>query len=258
MKKKSLLIFLLVLLCAQPVFAQKLPEPTKDFYVYDEVGVLSDEAKSSIVRTDESLYKQTGSQIVVCVLDHLPEGETVETAAVDLFDKWNIGSKDEDNGVLLLISMREKKFRIEVGYGLEGAIPDMKAQAVLDDLVPYFQEDRYEAGILHAFDELLTLVGDEYQVDITGQDALAEQIDEDSDDIGAGEVIGTIVRIIILIALISFFFGGGRGGRGRRRYRGPYIFPGGYGGFGGSSGGFGGGNFGGGGSSGGGGASGGW
>lgn len=268
MKKKSLIIFLLVLLCATPVFADALPEATRDFYVYDEANILSEEAKSKIVATNESLYEQTGAQVVIAVLERLPEGEDINTTATELFEKWKIGDKEKDNGILLLISMVDRKFRIEVGYGLEGAIPDMKANQILDDLTPYFKEEAYEEGILKAFSRMLDLVGEEYDIAIDGTENLPDPEPEPApaSDAGGSDIIGLIVRVILLIFIINFFFGGGGGRRGRRRYYrgprpGPFIFPGGGfgGGFGGGSGGFGGGgNFGGGGSSGGGGASGGW
>nr|WP_296154535.1 TPM domain-containing protein [uncultured Peptoniphilus sp.] len=269
MKKKSLIIFLLVLLCATPVFADALPEATRDFYVYDEANILSEEAKSKIVATNESLYEQTGAQVVIAVLERLPEGEDINTAATELFEKWKIGDKEKDNGVLLLISMADRKFRIEVGYGLEGAIPDMKANQILNDLTPYFKEKAYEEGILKAFSRMLDLIGEEYDIAIDGTENLPspEPTPVPASDAGGSDIIGLIVRVILLIFIINFFFGGGGGRRGRRRYYrgprpGPFIFPGGGfgGGFGGGSGGSfgGGGNFGGGGSSGGGGASGGW
>lgn len=262
MKKRLFLLTLALCFLSLPVFAAGLPEATKDFYVYDEAGVLSDEAKSDIIRTNESLFEQTGAQVVVCVLDHLPEDETVEEAAVNIFDKWDIGTRGKDNGVLLLIAMEDKKFRIEVGYGLEGAIPDMVAKNILDDMVPYFKDGNYEAGIRVAFGEILSKVEEEYQIAIDGKDEVTEGIEEESE---AAE-LADVIRLAIIIILIVLIFGrrnNRRGGGGRGGYRGPIFIPygGGFGGGfgGGSSGGFGGGgNFGGGGSSGGGGASGGW
>ena len=228
-----------------PVFAAGLPEATSDFYVYDEEGILSDEAKSDIVRTNESLFEQTGAQVVVCILNHLPEDKTVEEAAVDIFDKWDIGTKGKDNGILLLIAMKDRKFRIEVGYGLEGAIPDMVAKEILDDMVPYFQDGNYEAGIRVAFGEILSRVEDEYQITIEGKDAVTEGIEEQTEEGDLMDMIKMAIVVIFILFLIS------RGNNRRGFYGGGYTGGGG-GGFGG------GGNFGGGGSSGGGGASGGW
>ncbi len=241
MKKRLFLLALALCFLSLPVFAAGLPEATRDFYVYDEEGILSDEAKSDIVRTNESLFEQTGAQVVVCILNHLPEDKTVEEAAVDIFDKWDIGTKEKDNGILLLIAMKDRKFRIEVGYGLEGAIPDMVAKEILDDMVPYFQDSEYEAGIRVAFGEILSRVEEEYQITIEGKDAVTEGIEEQTEEGDLMDMIKMAIVVIFILFLIS------RGNNRRGFYGGGYT-----GGFGG------GGNFGGGGSSGGGGASGGW
>ena len=147
-----------------------------------------------------------------------------------------------------------------MGYGLEGAIPDMVAKNILDDMVPYFKDGNYEAGIRVAFGEILSKVEEEYQIAIEGKDAVTEGVASESE---AAE-LADVIRLAIIIILIVLIFGrrnNRRGGGGRGGYRGPIFIPfrGGFGsGFGGGGGGFGGGNFGGGGSSGGGGASGGW
>ncbi len=256
MKKRLFLLALALCFLSLPVFAAGLPEATKEFYVYDEEGILSDEAKSDIVRTNESLFEQTGAQVVVCILNHLPEDKTVEEAAVDIFDKWDIGTKEKDNGILLLIAMKDRKFRIEVGYGLEGAIPDMVAKEILDDMVPYFQDGEYEAGIRVAFGEILSRVEEEYQITIEGKDAVTEGIEEETEEGDLMDMIKMAIVVIFILFLIS------RGNNRRGFYGGGYTggFGGGFGGgsFGGGGGFGGGGNFGGGGSSGGGGASGGW
>lgn len=255
MKKRLSLLVLALCFLSLPVFAAGLPEATNEFYVYDEEGILSDEAKSDIVRTNESLFEQTGAQVVVCILNHLPEDKTVEEAAVDIFDKWDIGTKEKDNGILLLIAMKDRKFRIEVGYGLEGAIPDMVAKEILDDMVPYFQDGEYEAGIRVAFGEILSKVEDEYQITIEGKDAVTEGIEEETE----GDLMDMIKMAIVVIFILFLI---SRGNNRRGFYGGGYTggFGGGFGGgsFGGGGGFGGGGNFGGGGSSGGGGASGGW
>lgn len=262
MKRKSFLLVLslslFLLLLPSLSFADSLPSPKQNFYVLDEANLLSSDAEEKIVGINEKLFEQTGAQIVVVVLNQLPDNMTREETAVKLFEKWEIGSKEKDNGVLLLISMKEKKFQIEVGYGLEGTIPDMVANDVLNGMKEFFVEEKYEDGILYAFNQLLLNVEKEYNVKINENDINPQQIPSTQNSSGVN--LRSILRLVILIIILSSFFrGGGRGGRG---YRGPVFFPGSFfGGFGGSggSGGFGGsGNFGGGGRSGGGGAGGGW
>lgn len=266
MKNKVISLCLLVFVLFANVsfaLASGLPSPGTEFYVLDQVGLLSPEAESKIVSINEDLYKKSGAQIVVVTLDRLPDNMDIERAAVEIFEEWKIGSSEKDNGLLLLISLEDRQFRLEVGYGLEGAIPDMVAKDILNGMGEFFRQDRYEEGILYAFQSSLSLVEREYsiQVDERGLDMPQR---EPASSPSQGEIISSIVRIIIIILLINFFFGDSSGGGPgfRRRYRGPIFFPGSFGGggyFGGSGGGYGGGgNFGGGGSSGGGGASGGW
>lgn len=258
-KDSLLLLILCIFFLSFPniTFAKSLPNPTKDFYVYDEADLLSTGAEEKITSLNEKLSEQTGAQIVVVVLNQLPNNMTREGTAVKIFQKWGIGAKGKDNGVLLLISMKEKEFQVEVGYGLEGAIPDMVANNILTGMKEFFVQNKYEDGILYAFDQLLLNVEEEYNVKIVEGERNIQEIPSSQNNSRIN--FRAILRLVILLIIFSRFFrGGGRGGRG---YRGPVFFPGSFygGGFGGSSGGFGGGgNFGGGGRSGGGGAGGGW
>jgi len=203
--------------------------------------VLDSETVEKIVAVGKELEKKTTAQVVVVVVPSL-SGLTVEEYANRLFREWGIGQKEKNNGVLLLVAMSDRKVRIEVGYGLEGAIPDGKAGRILDEyVIPYFKEGEYDKGIYYGYLAIAKEVAREYGVEITGTSDLPER----------GTDISGLSIIIIVIAFIIFSSIMGRGGYW---YRGP-RFPGGFGGPRGGSGGSGG--FGGG-SSGGGGASRGW
>jgi uncharacterized protein len=187
----------------------------------------------------------TSNQLVmlmIATLDDYP----IEYYSHETAQKNKIGTEEHDNGALLLIAKEDRKLRIEVGYGLEGALPDALASSIIRNvIVPHFKRNDYFAGINEGIDAIISAIAGEYT---------AENRD-DSDDKGSS-VISTILMIIF--GLIMFFL------RGRRRGIGSAILLGGLaGGFkGGRSGGFGGfsgGGFsGGGGSFGGGGASGSW
>ena len=114
-------------------FSNSLPSPSREGYIYDEVGMVSDETKNHIVQTAKELEQKTGAQIVVAIVHDL-QGMPIEDYSVALFEKWKIGNKEKDNGLLLLISKEDRKFRMEVGYGLEGSIPDSRAINMLNDL----------------------------------------------------------------------------------------------------------------------------
>ena len=240
-----------------------LPEPTREFYINDFAGVMDTESKDNILKVNLN-YENTQErpQIVVVTVKNM-QGIDENTYAVKLFEEWKIGNKGHDNGVLLLLALEERRIKIEVGYGLEGAITDSKSGRILDESLDYLSEGDYSTGLSNIFYNLAIEVNNEYGYnndDIFG-DIKVENHYEGSDSADYGALLRLIVIIIIIIIINSR----GRGGRrGRRNVFMPYVFPrftnfgsGTHiGGFGGRSGGggFGGGSFGGGGRSGGGGA----
>lgn len=252
-----MLLALCVLLLPAAALALSLPQPTG--YANDFTNTLSSDTIERIDSLGRSLEQATGgAQAVVAVVPDMG-GLSVEEYATYLFREWRIGSAEDNDGVLLLIAMQERKARIEVGYGLEGAIPDGKAGRILDEsLTPYLSDGDTDTGVLAAYDAILSAVAAEYDIDPQtlyqgGSYQVIEGRSGGRGDlgttllIGAGIVLalldlifnrGRILRTLLWIIAIS----GRRGGGGGRH--------GGGGGFGGFSGG--------GGSSGGGGASRGW
>ncbi len=261
MKKNRLILWfslaILILISNASVYGAgfKLPEPSKYFYVYDEANIVDNHLKDYIISINEQLYNKTGAQIVVATLNSL-NGSSEQEIAVQLFRKWGIGSKEKNNGVLMLIAPNEKRLWIEVGYGLEGALPDGKVGEIRDKYIfPYFKEGDYNTGILKGFDAILTVIAKEYNIENfdsseygRNYDGYGKNSNSESKSINP---IMIVIGIIIFLFIDYRFFGGmltmmllrssSRGGRG---------------GYGGGRGG--GGNRGGGGSSGGGGAGGGW
>ncbi|RLD17237.1 MAG: YgcG family protein [Caldiserica bacterium] len=218
-------------------FAFKFPEPVG--YVNDFANIISPDVERIITSYAFELDKKTGAQLAVVTIKSL-EGLSIEDYAWRLFEEWGIGKKGEDLGVLLLVDLKERRVRIEVGYGFEGKIPDAVAGDIIREyIVPYFKKGDYSRGILLASGKLLQLMAEELGVTLSGSIPVKEE--------RRGSPIGTLIYILLL-----FLFFGGR----------FFIFPIFFGGFGGywgrGGGGFGGfGGFGGG-LSGGGGASGSW
>lgn len=250
----------LILSVAAPSSAQDLPsEPTG--HVNDFANMLSSGERQQLETKLRNYRDTTTTVIAVATLKSL-NGISVEEAATTLFNEWNMWQGDKDNGVLILIAQQERKMRIEVGYGLEGAIPDIMAGRIIREILsPSFKQSAYYSGLDRATSALIQLASGEY----TGQ--LAKENSSALD----GDTISFIINLLFIIFVIYFSSrrkggkGGGKGGK-RRRTLGPggFIFLGG-GGFGsgggfggGSGGGFGGFSGGGGFGSGGGGASGGW
>ena len=237
--------------------AATIPQQVGDIYVQDFAGLLSPEQQSELVTLGKNLEAGTTAQVVVMTIPSL-EDETVESYALKAFREYGIGKERENNGVLFLVSMKEEMMRIEVGYGLEGALPDGKVGRILDEYAFPFMEQQPDQGIMNTYKVLYNEVAAEYNWN--GEVAQVQQVGNQG---GGGGGFSTIVIMIVLFFIISSFFGGGGGGRGGgRRRRSVVFFPpfiGGGGGFGGGGGGgFGRCTGGGGGSSGGGGASRGW
>jgi uncharacterized protein len=121
--------------------------PEYSTMVNDFTGTLDSGWKSSIEDLCIKVRNETGAEIGVAVVSDL-QGITIEEYAVKLFEKWGVGKADKDNGVLMLVSMQERKVRIEVGYGLEGVITDLEAGSIINDIiVPRFKQNDYNAGI---------------------------------------------------------------------------------------------------------------
>lgn len=233
-----------------------LPKPNPPKLVNDAAGVLSAEDAARLEKKLVAYDDSTSTQVAIVLVRTLND-YPIEEYALKLFRTWGIGNKKTNNGVLILAAIGDRKIRIEVGYGLEGAIPDIIAnQIIRNDIGPNFRSGNYYEGLDAATESIIKAAAGEYKA--------PEGYNKGKEGGGGSILKFIIIAIIIIIILSNMNRGGGGGFMSRRGYRGfgpPIFFPGGGGGSGGGgwSGG-GGGGFGGfgGGSSGGGGASGGW
>ncbi len=117
-------------------------------YVNDYANMLSGDTKKSLEQQLTGFTASTSNEIAVVTVPDLG-GDTVEHYATKLFESWKIGKDKHDNGVLLLISKSDHKLRIEVGYGLEGALPDILAKDIINNqITPSFKNEQYNLGIL--------------------------------------------------------------------------------------------------------------
>nr|WP_246215965.1 TPM domain-containing protein [Microvirga makkahensis] len=251
MLRRAGLPLALLVLFALAALAQSFPALTGR--VVDAANLLKPEERSSLEAKLKAHEDKTSDQVVVATIRSL-EGTSIEDYANRLFRTWQLGQKKNDNGVLLLVAPAERKVRIEVGYGLEGALTDALSKVIITTAIaPQFQQGDFAGGIDAGTDAILSiLTGDAEE----WQRHTAVREDETSG-------IDTLVTFLIIAFILFQVFramrgGGGRPGFRRRRGSGPLIIPmgsgwsrgGGWSGGGGFSGG--------GGSSGGGGASGSW
>ena len=245
----TILFFLQALLFANNAFAQNIiAKPSPATLVTDLAGVLSPEQKQALENKLVAIDDSSSNQIAVVIIPSL-DGYPKEEYATKLFRDWGIGNKKTNNGILLLIAVNDRQIRIEVGYGLEGAIPDITALNIIDnDIKPAFKAGNYYEGINKATDNIAKAAVGEYKV------AKAKK----SKSKGSGGFL--IILIIIFLILRSGRGGGGSniGGSGFSDVATGLLLGsilggggrgggGGYGGGGGGFGGFGGGSSGGGG-----------
>ena len=116
------------------------PRPTK--YFTDDAGMVSAQTAAQLERALEDYEKQTSSQILVAIFPKLPENSALEDFTFRAADAWKPGQKGKDNGAILFIFRDDRKMRIEVGYGLEGAIPDSVASSIINnEITPRFRSN---------------------------------------------------------------------------------------------------------------------
>ena len=257
--KRSILFFLLFIsLFARAQEDKDIPNrPVPPRLVNDFTNTLTPEQGQALEQKLDAYDDSTSNQIAVVIIKSL-SGYDVADYALRLGRKWGVGGKEHNNGIVLLVSLDDHKIRIDVGYGLEGAIPDVTARSIIDnDLTPNFKQGDFYRGIDDATDDLIKAAAGEYKAPAGYHKA------------GKAFPFGVIIFIIVIM-IIAVTRGGGKGGGmiSRRGYGGFWTglllgnlmggggwsggsSGGGWSGGGGGFGGFGGGSFGGGGASGG-------
>ena len=235
---------LLILLSFTVALAAQYPTPKRGFHVNDYANVLDESTERYIQDVAWNLEKATSAQVVVVVMEDLGN-EALEEFSLGLFREWGIGDKTKNNGVLILLDIGGRQSRIEVGYGLEGALPDGKTGRIQDEyMVPYFAQGDYSRGIREGFKVIVNEIYAEYGLEESivdeGQLAPAAPQARPFPSPGAVIVIVVLIGLIILdfklsggvvtLAILSALSRGGRHGGGRGG-------GGGFGGGGGSAGG---------------------
>jgi len=189
---------------ASLLFAQSTNElPQRPIGMVNDFGNLLTNQEEAVLERKLRSYRDTTSNVVaVATLENLA-GVPREQAATYLFNTWRMWEDEQYNGVLILISVQERELQIEVGYGLEGAIPDVMANRVVQDiLIPALQSGQVYQGLDRATSALIQLASGEYE---------AVEITRSSDE-------GFPIDILIILGLILFFIiSKGRGGRGGGR-----------------------------------------
>ena len=193
-------------LCAPSSHAEDLNKITATGYVTDLAGTLDPNAKANLEALCTELQQKTGAQMAIVTV-HSLEGRSVEDYAADLYKHLGVGPKKDDRGVLLLVSPDEKKYRIEVGYGLEPVINDARAGDVGRAMVPDLRANNYNHAIQTAAWQLAKYVADDRGVTLTGEAQFRSPRPADNS-------VSPIFVWGFLILVVGFFLLVSRGARG--------------------------------------------
>lgn len=184
-------VLLLWLACALAQAQSLAPIPALDAPVIDTTGTLDAATRQNLEAQARALQQRKGSQLQVLVVP-TTQPEDIAQYAVRAFEQWKIGRKGVDDGVLLVVAKEDRRVRIEVGYGLEGAIPDATASRVIQEyLVPHFRSGDYAGGITEASAALIKL--------IDGEPLPAPMADNRGDEGGGG---GESFLIALFVAFV--------------------------------------------------------
>jgi len=161
-KRFFALIIVIVFVFTSKVFAAAPAE-----YINDQANILSQEQKTQLNTLINENQKQTGNEVAVLIIPEL-KNETIESQAVKTFEDWGIGKKGKDNGVLLLVAIKDKKLRIEVGYGLEGVLTDLRSSQIIGNIItPEFKSGNYYLGIEKGLNSIIATINSDSSYNLT-------------------------------------------------------------------------------------------
>jgi len=223
-----LVVSLAIAFSALSGFAERVedlpPKPTN--WVSDFAHVLSPETTARLESLCGQLsHSKANAQIVVVTIQTL-DGDDVSDFANRLEEKWKVGKKGSDRGILMLLAIRDHKRWIEVGYGLEGILPDAKVGDIGRAMVPYLKQQNYDRAVTTGVVQIASVIADDAKVSLQDESPNPQMQSRPQPHRG-GSGIGLLFRIILIVLVLVFlgarglfgfglgwFFGGGGGGWG--------------------------------------------
>lgn len=226
--KKIFVCILIALFCISCENSHTFKVPELTGRVVDTSNILSKEDKTKIENAISIFEKSTKGQFVVCIIDSL-YGKSIEQASIKIAELWKIGNKNKDDGIIFLLAIKQREFRIQVGYGFEEKINDAKAGDLGRIAIPYFKENKWTEGIIKIIE------GSNY---VITNDKLPENISKELEKENRQKTIFIIILIIVLFVFViycgdncgggGFFISGGSGSSGGFSGRGGSFGGGGF------------------------------
>lgn len=244
----SRLLAILWALRSLAVVAAEVIPPAPKQYFNDYAGVVSPETATRLNSTLEQFERDTSSQVVVAIFPKMQSESSIEDYTVRVAQSWGVGQKGKDNGAVLFVFVQDRAMYLQVGYGLEGALPDALCKRIIEDVIkPHFRRGDFDSGLTAGVEAIIAAAKGEYKG--TGR-TVAESPAATARRQTTLLVINIAIVVLVLFLILSVRYVQYRqailyDGHGRRRWN-DWWFGGGFGRGGFSRGGFGGGGFGGG------------
>ena len=209
MKKLISTALFLLLLIAMSVacFAKEngdlLPSvPKSNIYLQDYAKVINEEINKTIMNSSFGLKKQTTAQVVVVTIKSLNE-MPIKEYTLGVFRKWGIGNKDKNNGILILVVTSTKQVRIEVGYGLEGRLPDAKCGEIIrNQMLPSIGIGDFNTGIINGYNAVIQEVAREYDIDPAGLNVNITNAKPQENGIDSLSLFDQVAVVLLVISLL--------------------------------------------------------
>jgi uncharacterized protein len=249
------IVTLLIISTATTIGYTQAGLPMPRHYVEDYANVINGAVEQSLNGILQELEQKTGTQYIILTVQ-TTGGVPIEQFSIELAEKWKLGQKGKDNGMLFTIAVKDRRYRFEVGYGLEGFITDQSCDRVgREILVPYLRKGDYSQGIYQANLKIIQKIAAEADVALTGMPKQAPlPVAQRRRSLPCCSILPLLILMLLIFGglgrgrgwwfFLPFMLGGfgGSGGYGRSGSYGGGSFGGGFGGFGGGmGGGFGGG-----------------
>lgn len=208
MNKK--ILFIIIIFSFTFFYIFSLEVPYLSGRVNDYANILDDETIALLENKLRDYEKVTTNQVVLLIINSL-EGESLEGFSMKTAEKWKLGTKDKDNGVLLLIALDDRKLRIEVGYGLEETLTDVKCgQIIRNKITPYFKTNNYKEGIIEGVDSIIGVIEGNVRLDNENIETLTDDKKNKSNFLDTGfdsdlDIFSRVLFGLFIFGIIGLF-----------------------------------------------------